>query len=262
MTAETVLTTPTPRTLYVHDDLTDVVRASHGDDSEAQCQVGRLFEAIRAEGPRIVVLSLAQQIDGLVAQGRRPPFDVTIGIGPAGERVASQLHARTGWFPRIRRVELARQECADGGYKLVTLGAQSLPRQLEPVDGAASVALVDDTVFSGLTMRAVLRALPLGAFGRVEAFCLRAVAQSLISITAWCPVAAGFVAPGRLLTDVSFINASGLVLPGAIRCADGSTLAFYERPEWMRAWFPLRADDVTACGRVLRAVLEAPLVPA
>jgi hypothetical protein len=40
MNAETVLTTPTPRTLYVHDDLTDVVRASHGDDSEAQCQVG------------------------------------------------------------------------------------------------------------------------------------------------------------------------------------------------------------------------------
>jgi hypothetical protein len=121
---------------------------------------------------------------------------------------------------------------------------------------------VDDTVFSGLTMHAVLQALPLGAFTRVEAFCLRAVAQSLTSIAAWCPVAAGFVAPGRLLTDVSFINASGLVLPGAIRCADGSTLAFYERPEWMRAWFPLRADHVTACGRALRAVLEAPRVPA
>jgi len=54
----------------------------------------------------------------------------------------------------------------------------------------------------------------------------------------------------------------GLVLPGAIRCADGSTLAFYERPEWMRAWFPLVADHVTACGRALRAVLEAPRVPA
>ena len=66
----------------------------------------------------------------------------------------------------------------------------------------------------------------------------------------------------RLLTDVSFINASGLVLPGAIRCADGSTLAFYERPEWMRAWFPLRADYVTARGRALRALLEAPPVPA
>jgi hypothetical protein len=76
MTAEPVLTTPTPRTLCVHDDLTDVVRASHGDDSDALRQVGRLFEAIRAEGARIVVLSLAQQIDGLVTQGRRPPFDV------------------------------------------------------------------------------------------------------------------------------------------------------------------------------------------
>jgi hypothetical protein len=260
--AEPMLAAPTPRTLYIHDDLTDVVRASHGDDSEALRHVRRLFEAIRAEGARISVLSLAQQIDGLVAQERRPPFDVTVGIGRAGERAASQLHARTGWFPRIRRVELARQERADGGYNLVTPGAEPLPRQLEPLEGAASVALVDDTVFSGLTMHAVLQALPLGAFTRVEAFCLRAVAQSLTSIAAWCPVAAGFVAPGRLLTDVSFINASGLVLPGAIRCADGSTLAFYERPEWMRAWFPLRADHVTACGRALRAVLEAPRVPA
>ena len=91
-----MLAAPTPRTLYIHDDLTDVVRASHGDDSEALRHVERLFEVIRAEGARIVVLSLAQQIDGLVAQGRRSPFDVTVGIGRAGERVASQLHARTG----------------------------------------------------------------------------------------------------------------------------------------------------------------------
>ncbi len=60
-----------------------VVRASHGDDSEALRHVETLFEAIRAEGARIVVLSVARQIDGLVAQGRRPPFDVTVGIGVA-----------------------------------------------------------------------------------------------------------------------------------------------------------------------------------
>ena len=41
MTADPVLITPTPRTLYIHDDLTDVVRASHGDDSEGLRQVGK-----------------------------------------------------------------------------------------------------------------------------------------------------------------------------------------------------------------------------
>src|SRR4029453_639318 len=102
-------------TNYVSDNCE---KKSHGDDSEALRHVRRLFEAIRAEGARISVLSLSQQIDGLDAQGRRPPFDVSVGVGRGRERAASELNACTGWFPRIRRVELARQERADGGYNL------------------------------------------------------------------------------------------------------------------------------------------------
>ena len=72
-----------------------------------------------------------------------------------------------------------------------------------------------------------------------------------------CPIEAGFAAPGRLLTDVSFINASGLVRAGAIRRAGQRPLAFYERPQWMKAWFPGRAADVMARCRELRALLSA-----
>jgi hypothetical protein len=60
-----------------------------------------------------------------------------------------------------------------------------------------------------------------------------------------------------LLEDVSFINASGLVRRGAIRRADQPPLAFYERPEWMRAWFLKDADEVTArCAALARLLGE------
>jgi hypothetical protein len=56
-----------------------------------------------------------------------------------------------------------------------------------------------------------------------------------------------------LLDDVSFINASGLVRRGAIRRVGRPPLAFYERPEWMHAWFPRDADDVIArCAELAR----------
>jgi hypothetical protein len=84
----------------------------------------------------------------------------------------------------------------------------------------------------------------------------------LASLARLCPIDAGFAAPGRLLTDVSFINASGLVRAGAIRRAGQRPLAFYERPQWMDAWFPGRAADVMARCRKLRALLEAPEVVA
>jgi hypothetical protein len=54
---------------------------------------------------------------------------------------------------------------------------------------------------------------------------------------------------------VSFINASGLVRRGAIRRVGRPSLAFYERPEWMRAWFGRDAADVTArCAALARAL--------
>ena len=64
---------------------------------------------------------------------------------------------------------------------------------------------------------------------------------------------------------MSFINASGLVRRGAIRRTGQSPLAFFERPEWMHAWFPDRAEAVLDLCRRLNALLEptgAPSLPA
>jgi hypothetical protein len=249
--------TPTPKRFYIHDDLTEDIRARHGAASPAAALTDRLLALVRQDGDRVVVLTLAEQLDALIAQGTHPPFALTFGIGRAGERVAQQVHARTGWFPVVQRLDLTRVEDGRDGYALVSRGGVPLAAQVADSRAAASLAIVDDTVFSGLTLRAVLEALAPEVRARTQAFCLRAVAASLAPLRALCPVTAGLVAPGRLLDEVSFINASGLVRRGAIRRADGPPLAFFERPEWMRAWFPAHADEVTDCCRRLHALLEA-----
>jgi hypothetical protein len=66
----------------------------------------------------------------------------------------------------------------------------------------------------------------------------------------------GFAAAGRILDEVSFINAAGLVRRISIRRAGQPALAFFDRPEWMRAWFPGYADEVMALCRRLHALLE------
>ena len=245
--------TPTPRMLYVHDDLTDEVRERHGADSDAFRGVQALLALVARDTRRVRILTLEEQL-GALTRGHRVPFAVAVGIGRAGERVARRVHARTGWFPLIERVELTREEQGDG-YVLSTLGKPPLDVQLAPVAAAGSIAVVDDTIFSGLTMMAALKALPPGARARTHAFCLRAVEESLADVATLCPASAGFVATGRLLEDVSFINASGLVRRGAIRRVGRPPLAFYERPEWMRAWFGPDAADVTArCAALARAL--------
>lgn len=248
--------TPVPRRFYVHDDLTDAVRDEHGADSEPFALARHLLGLVRRDAERVTVLTLDEQLEHLVARGRHVPFTLTIGIGRAGERVARQVHARTGWFPTLRRVDVTREEDGRGGYVLVSPSGVPLAAQLEGVESTTSLALVDDTVFSGLTLRTILTTLPAPVRARTHAFCLRCVAETLPSIEALCPVTAGFAAPGRILDDVSFINASGLVRRGAIRRAGQSPLAFFERPDWMHAWFPHDAAEIIGCCRALNRLLE------
>ena len=241
--------TPVPRTLYIHDDLTDDVRGRYGPDSPAVALAEELLALARRDVRRVVMLTLPEQIDALSARGPQEPFALALGIGPA-------VHARTGWFPTIRQVDLTREEDARGGYAVVSLGGVPLADQLAGVAAAASLAIVDDTIFSGLTLRTLLDALPPAVRARTRAFCLRSVAESLPALQRLCPITAAFAAPGKLLREVSLINASGLVRRGAIRRVGQPPLAFFERAEWMRAWFLDEADAMIDCCRRLNAVLE------
>jgi adenine/guanine phosphoribosyltransferase-like PRPP-binding protein len=249
-----VTATPVPRRLYIYDDLSEELRA-HGDDPRVQGP-GQALLALLRQDPRVTVLTLEGQVEALIARGAHAPFAVTVGIGRAGARVAAEIHARTGWFPAIERVEIWREEDEAGGYALA--GPAPLASQLGAIAGGESVAVVDDTIFSGLTMGAVLAALPPRPGRRVHAFCLRGVAASVDAVARLAPVTAGVLAPGRILEEVSFINASGLIHRGAIRRARRPPLAFFERPEWMAAWFPGYAGDAIALCREIHEAVEAP----
>jgi hypothetical protein len=256
MTDAEAYAAPTPRVFYIHDDLSEYVCRQQGEPSPAWQLTRELFALVRRDPRHVVVLTLESQIARLLAHGTYAPFALAIGIGRAGERVAQQLHARTGWFPKISRVDITREEDGHGGYNVVGTTGIPLAHQLPPLDAVSSLAVVDDTVFSGLTMRTVLLALPPEVRAHTQAFCLRGVATSLASITALCPIAIGFAAPGRLLDEVSFINASGLVMRVGIRHPDQPPQAFFERPIWMQAWFPGYADEVIALCQRLNAILE------
>ena len=247
---------PTPRLLYVHDDLTDEVARHANTGSPAAALTRDLLALLCRDAERVRLLTLGEQVERVVAQGEHAPFALALGIGTAGQRVAMALHARAGWFPHIRRIGLTREEDGRGGYRVISTEASDLAAQLDGVAGCASLAVVDDTVFSGLTMRALIEALPGAARRRAHAFCLRGVAESIATVAALCPITAGVAAPGRRLDDVSFINASGLVRRVAIRRAGRPPLAFFERPEWIRAWFPEVCGEVLALCRELNALLD------
>ncbi|MGQ4810534.1 hypothetical protein NKDENANG_04011 [Candidatus Entotheonellaceae bacterium PAL068K] len=247
---------PTPRVFYIHDDLSDYVRQTQGEDTEAFRLTQELFRVVRRAPQQVIVLQLEDQMAQLVVQGAHTPFAVTIGIGLAGERVAHQLHARTGWFPAIRRVDVTREEDGSGGYTVVSTTDLPLHQQLQGVETVSSLAVVDDTVFSGLTMRTVLGVLPASILTRTHAFCLRGIAASLPSLRAFCRLSIGFAAAGRILEEVSFINATGLVLRVGIRRPGQRPMAFFERPMWLHAWFPGYADEVMRVCRRLNILLE------
>ena len=256
MVHDTNYAAPTPRVFYIHDDLSDYVRQTQGEQAEAFRLTQDLLRVVCREPRRVVVLHLEDQITQLVAQDAHAPFAVTIGIGRAGERVARQLHARTGWFSNLRRVDVTREEDGHGGYSVVSITDAPLQTQLQGLEMVLSLAVVDDTVFSGLTMRTVLEALPSPLLSRTHAFCLRGIAESLPRIRALCQLSIGFAASGRILADVSFINATGLVLRVGIRRPGQPSMAFFERPMWLQAWFPGYADEVMSLCQRLNALLE------
>jgi hypothetical protein len=255
MIRNSLIAAPIPRWLYIHDDLTDEMSRRYGPDSPAFRLAQELLRVVRPDPERVIVLRVEEQLEAVAAQGPLAPFELALGIGRAGERVARQLQARTLWFPVIRRLNMWREEDGRGGYRMVSM-ANPAETPLHELTRCSSLAIVDDTIFSGLTVRTVLQYLPAALQSRTHIFCLRGVAETLQRIRARCRVTSGLALHGRILDEVSLINASGLVTRTSIRRAGLPPLAFFERPEWMRAWFPGYAEEVIEVCQRLNALLE------
>jgi hypothetical protein len=226
--------TPTPSRFTSTTISTEDVRERARSGSPGAALARQLMTLIRGER-HVTVLRCASRSTRLSRTGHTRP-SLAVGIGRAGERVAQQVHADRAGSRHPARRSHPRGDRA-GGYLVVSPTGVPLAEQLEGIERARSLAVVDDTIFSGITMRQVLEALSPVVRAHTHAFCLRCVAESLVTLRTLCPVTPGFAAPGRILDEVSFINASGLVRRGSIRRAGRPALAFFERPEWIRAWF-------------------------
>lgn len=233
--------TPVPSRLYVYDDLPSVRQHYAGKELVLRL-LQRLEQALRANA-HVRLIDVNEQVEKLARQLPPESFDLAFAAGDAGARVAAALQARSGRFPSIRRIGVTRIEQGPFQYRVISTTGAPLEQQLSVPEGAL-LALVDDTIYSGLTLTSLLQRLPASQLPRTRVYCLQALAASLPRIRAFCPVYAGLELNGIPERDVSIIKASHLFEPGAIRRADGRDLAFYERPEWLRAWFPVNAEHV------------------
>src|SRR2546427_12825641 len=90
---------PTPRRLYVHDDLSDHVARRCGAGSPAALLARDLLAAVARQAERVRPLTLGEPVERVVAHGAHAPFAIAVGIGSAGRRGAEPRHQRAGWLP-------------------------------------------------------------------------------------------------------------------------------------------------------------------
>src|SRR6267142_1061847 len=79
---------PTPRRLYVHDDLSEEL-ARHGEEAPTRRLGQALFSLLAREPDRVVVLTPAAQIAALIEPGGHRPFGAAVAIGAAGAATAA-----------------------------------------------------------------------------------------------------------------------------------------------------------------------------
>lgn len=244
---------PTPERVYIYDDL-PFVRAAHGDDAVLLALVDQLAALLAAE-PRVRFLNVDALVDALAQTPVNAPFDRALAIGGAGLRIAALLHAKTGWFPCLAALPITREEQGEHGYSIVASAPRDPEQQLRAIaDG--TLALIDDTIYTGLTLAWALDRLPAGVVATTHIFALQAVAQALPPLRARCTVHAGIELVGVPERDLTVIKASHLFERGAIRRGVGGDLAFYERREWLDAWFPERGGRIVALCARLHALLD------
>lgn len=243
-----------PFHLFVYNDLSYSRETASGDASFAAL-LDRLEQALRDQ-PNVSLIEIGEQIEKLAAVPVARPFATTVAIGEAGARIARRLQSRTGWFPAIETIDVTRVEAARGVYRIPDRpDAEAWLRGISRLP----LAIVDDTLYSGLTLSWVLDRLPSSLLPGTEAFFLQAIADALPAVRARCTVHTGLVMHGVPEQDVSIIKASHLFEAGAIRRTTGRDLAFFERPEWMRRWFPQGAAAITAlCAKLAAAKTAGP----
>ena len=240
---------PTPHIVYLYNDLPYLPPPS-AQRERWRALLDELLAELRAQ-PRMRILEVEPLVAALAGQQVRGPYARTLAVGAAGRRVAELLHAHTGWFPAIVELPLTRVEETDGSYRVVARGAVDIARLAAD---AGPLAIVDDTVYAGQTLGWLLNRLPPAV--EADLFCLQGVASTLATLRGRGRVHAGIELAGERERDLTVIKASHLFEPGAIHTTRGD-LAFYERREWMDAWFADASATIVALCERLRHLLPS-----
>ena len=178
------------------------------------------------------------------------PFSLTLAVGNHGLEVAKAVHTKTGWFPNIRTIHVARRE-ANGHYQIISTNSVSIKKQVVDIH-QLPLAIVDDSLYSGLTLSTLISYLKSEVHPKTVVFFLAGLNESLAVVKKRCSVRLAASIQGRRDKEVSLIRASGLFKPGAILPSRGKPLAFYQRTQWMRAWFPENYRQIISVCHQLR----------
>lgn len=233
----------TPRNLYVYNDFSHYM-LMRGNEETYTSLTAQLTQVLRAN-EHVTFIDIDRQIQALASQSITRPSSTALALGKSGYRVALALHEHTGWFSSIQPFAVARRETCDGSYQLISTNHLTLQQQLQAVS-RESLAIVDDTIYSGLTMYSLLTLLTTNDQQCSHVFALCATSASLAVLAPFCPVTTALELKGKLDEEVSIIRASHLFMPGAIRRENAPELAFFQRPSWIKAWFSGSFETILA----------------
>ena len=250
---KTYLEIPTPKLLYVHDNLTPFTRERYGESS-AEHAVAKRFIKYIADQPHVMIGTIENELSGLIAQSSPSKFDIAFGLGYKGEEIAELLHGRWSSFPKIIRLDITRvEERAGKGYELVSKTNIPIISQIRSAGKFKSCAIIDDVLYTGFTAKTVLGLLPKNKIRNCHLFFTRGIEETKKEFEKMgCAVYMGVSLPGKIESDANTISAMNLITEGAIRTNEGD-MSYLDRPQWFEAWFP---KDTEMIMHLLKSIMH------
>ena len=194
------------------------------------------------ENRNVVLTNIREQIVEICSKSYQP-FDIAIAVGDSGERVANLINEKTNWFPNLTTFNIAREESSKGRYFIPNTYLD--PIKVFFIDKKISrIAIIDDTLYSGLTIQAIINCIPIKLQKNIDIFLLQGLSITLEKLDKEYEFNIALKIDGIPEKEVTIIKASGLFMRGAIRISNSISLAFFEREEWMRIWFPKNWKEI------------------
>lgn len=225
---------PTPTRLYIHDDLGEC-------RSELFPLIKRLRDLLK-ENKHVILLNKNEQIKIVRSELKNKKFKHIFAVGRAAESLAYQIFTRKSELV-VHCLEVCRRERVDGSYTIINSTSPKVKKLIASLT-SESVAIIEDTIYSGKTLETILSIFSVEARANVTIVCLQASQAGVLSLDCSMPVIAATLLPGRIDSEISIIKATGLFTSGAIRGEDGVNKAFFQRPEWLKAWFPQNFQSI------------------